>query len=219
VTRALIESAVAAGFGAVVLTVDAPRGGRRERDLRTGFAIPGHVDAPALRAAVGAPDAFTIAEFFGLLDPSLTWATLAQLAAELPVPVIVKGIQTAEDALLAAEHGAAAVIVSNHGGRQLDNVAAALDVLPEVVDAVGDRLEVLVDGGVRRGTDVLVALALGARAVLCGRAPLWGLAAGGEAGARHVLELLHAEIELAMTLLGTPTPAAVTRAHVRGSTT
>jgi isopentenyl diphosphate isomerase/L-lactate dehydrogenase-like FMN-dependent dehydrogenase len=214
VTRALTEDAVARGFGAVVLTVDAPRGGRRERDLRTGFAIPAHVDAPALRAAVGAPDAFTIAEFFALLDPALTWATVERLAAELPVPLIVKGVQTAEDARLACDHGAAAVVVSNHGGRQLDGVAAALDVLPEVVDAVDGRVEVLVDGGVRRGTDVLVALALGARAVLAGRAPLWGLAAQGEAGARAVLQILRDEIELGLTLLGTPTPDDVTPAHV-----
>jgi isopentenyl diphosphate isomerase/L-lactate dehydrogenase-like FMN-dependent dehydrogenase len=128
--------------------------------------------------------------------------------------VLLKGIQTAEDAALAVEHGAAGVIVSNHGGRQLDNVAPSLEVLPEVVEAVGGRCEVLMDGGVRRGTDVVIALALGARAVLAGRAPLWGLAVGGEAGARRVLELLRAEVELALTLLGCPTPHAVTREHV-----
>jgi 4-hydroxymandelate oxidase len=128
--------------------------------------------------------------------------------------VIVKGIQTAEDALLAVEHGARAVIVSNHGGRQLDGVAPTLEILPEVVDAVGDRTEVLMDGGIRRGTDVITALALGARAVLVGRPALWGLAVDGEAGARHVLELLRAEVELALALLGCPTPAEIRPEHV-----
>ena len=127
---------------------------------------------------------------------------------------MVKGILTAEDAVLACDHGAAGVVVSNHGGRQLDGVPASLDALPEVVDAVGDRCEVLLDGGVRRGVDVLIALALGARAVLAGRAPLYGLAVDGEAGATRVLELLRDEIELGLALLGCPTPAHVTRAHV-----
>ncbi len=128
--------------------------------------------------------------------------------------MVVKGVQTAEDAALACEHGATAIVVSNHGGRQLDGVAATLEMLPECVAAVGDRLEVLVDGGVRRGTDVLVALALGARAVLVGRPALWGLSVAGEAGALRVLELLRAEIELGLTLLGAPTPADVVRSHI-----
>jgi isopentenyl diphosphate isomerase/L-lactate dehydrogenase-like FMN-dependent dehydrogenase len=214
VSRALMQEAVDCGFEAIVLTVDAPRAGRRERDLRTRFAVPADVDLPAVRAAVGGPASPTPQEFFALLDTTLTWRGLEQLAAESAVPVVVKGIQTAQDAELAADHGAAAVVVSNHGGRQLDGVPAALDALPDVADAVGDRLEVLVDGGVRRGTDVLVALGLGARAVLVGRPPLWGLACGGEQGARRVLELLHDEVRLAMTLLGTPTPQDVTAAHV-----
>ena len=214
VTRALCDEAVAHGFDAVVLTVDAPRAGRRERDLRTGFAVPADVDMPAVRAATGAPACPTPAEFFSLVDTTLTWTALEELAASLPLPVIVKGIQTGEDAALACEHGAAAVVVSNHGGRQLDGVAASIDVLPEAVEAVGGRVEVYVDGGVRRGTDVLVALALGARAVLVGRPLLWGLAVGGEQGARAVLELLREELQLGLTLLGCPTPSDVTRAHV-----
>jgi 4-hydroxymandelate oxidase len=129
----------------------------------------------------------------------------------------VKGILTAEDALLAAEHGAAAVVVSNHGGRQLDGVPASLDALPEVVEAVGERVEVLVDGGIRRGTDVLKALALGAKAALTGRAVLWGLAAEGEHGAARVLELLRAEVETGLKLLGCTAPAEVTRSHVRAA--
>jgi isopentenyl diphosphate isomerase/L-lactate dehydrogenase-like FMN-dependent dehydrogenase len=214
VSTALLEEAVECGFQAIVLTVDAPRAGRRERDLRTGFAVPENVDMPAVRAATGAPVCPTPQEFFGLVDTSLTWHALEELVNESPVPVVVKGVHTAEDALLAAEHGAQAVIVSNHGGRQLDGVPASLDMLPEVVDAVGDQVEVLMDGGVRRGTDVLTALALGARAVLVGRPILWGLACGGEEGVRRVLDLLRQEVELGLTLLGAPTPQDVGRAHL-----
>ncbi len=213
VTEALVDEAVEHGFGALVLTVDAPRAGRRERDLRTGFAVPEAVDMPAVRAATGAPRCPSPAEFFSLLALDTDWSVVGELAAR-GLPVVVKGIQTAEDAALACEHGAAAIVVSNHGGRQLDGVAASIDVLPEAVEAVAGRLEVLVDGGVRRGTDVLVALALGARAVMVGRPALWGLAVGGEAGALRVLELLREEVELGLTLLGAPTPADVTRAHV-----
>jgi isopentenyl diphosphate isomerase/L-lactate dehydrogenase-like FMN-dependent dehydrogenase len=213
VTDALVDEAIESGFDALVLTVDAPRAGRRERDFRTGFAVPAEVDMPAVRAATGAPVCPTPAEFFGLLDLTLDWSIVEKLAAR-GLPVVVKGIQTGEDAALACEHGAAAIVVSNHGGRQLDGVAASIDVLPEAVEAVAGRLEVYMDGGVRRGTDVLVALALGARAVLVGRPMLWGLAVGGEAGALRVLELLGEEIRLGLTLLGTPTPADITRAHV-----
>jgi len=214
VTRALIDEAVGCGFRALALTVDAPRAGRRERDFRTGFAVPPGIDMPAVSAALGHTTGVTVQEFFGLVDPTLTWADLERIAGASPVPVLVKGIHTAEDARLAVDHGAAAVVVSNHGGRQLDGVAASIDVLPEVVAEVGGEVEVLVDGGVRRGTDVLVALALGARAVLAGRAPLWGLVCGGEAGARHVLDLLREEIELGLTLLGCASPPAVTRSHL-----
>jgi isopentenyl diphosphate isomerase/L-lactate dehydrogenase-like FMN-dependent dehydrogenase len=130
------------------------------------------------------------------------------------VPVLLKGVQTGEDARLAAEHGAAGIVVSNHGGRQLDTVAATIDLLPECVEAADGRVEVLVDGGIRRGTDVLVALALGARAVLVGRPALWGLAARGEEGARHVLEILRSEVELGQVLLGAPSVDAITRSHL-----
>jgi isopentenyl diphosphate isomerase/L-lactate dehydrogenase-like FMN-dependent dehydrogenase len=214
VSRALMEEAVEHGYEAIVLTVDAPRAGRRERDVRTGFAVPPDVDMPGIRAALGGNRCPTPQEFFGLVDASLTWRALEELVAEAPVPVIVKGVQTAEDARLAAEHGASAVVVSNHGGRQLDGVPASLDMLPEVVGAVGDRIEVLVDGGVRRGTDVLVALGLGARAVLVGRPALWGLACGGEQGALRMLEILHDEVRLGMTLLGTPRPDDVSASHL-----
>src|SRR6185312_11704859 len=129
-------------------------------------------------------------ELLGAIDPSLGWRDLDELRALAPLPLVLKGIQTAEDAALAVEHGVDAIVVSNHGGRQLDAVAATADLLPEIVAAVAGRVEVYVDGGIRRGSDVVKALALGARAVFAGRAPLWGLACDGEAGATTVLQLL-----------------------------
>jgi isopentenyl diphosphate isomerase/L-lactate dehydrogenase-like FMN-dependent dehydrogenase len=209
VTNELIAQAREHGFGALVLTVDAPVRGNRERDLRTGFAIPDGVTIAALGRGGVTPK-----QVFEMISPSLTWRDVERIAAEAHLPLLVKGVLTAEDARLACEHGASAVVVSNHGGRQLDGVAASIDALPEVVEAVDGRVEVLVDGGVRRGTDVVKALALGARAVLAGRAPLWGLAAGGEAGARHVLELLRAEVLGALQLTGCASPAEAARDRV-----
>jgi len=199
VTQALIDEACAHGYSALVLTVDTPILGRREGALRVGFHVP---------------DEFEVAgDIFGDLSPNITWRDLEWLAGH-GLPVVLKGVLTAEDARLAVEHGAAAVVVSNHGGRQLDGVPASIDALPEVVDAVGGRIEVLLDGGVRRGVDVLRALALGARAVLAGRAPIWGLAAAGEEGVRAVLDLLREEVALGLALLGCRSPAEVSRAHV-----
>ena len=137
-----------------------------------------------------------------MLDPNLTWADVDWLRSITTLPVLVKGIVRGDDASLAVAHGAAGVVVSNHGGRQLDTAVATADVLAEVVDMVGDEAQVLVDGGIRRGTDVLKALALGARAVLLGRPLLWGLATDGQAGAARVLSLLRAELDLALALLG-----------------
>jgi isopentenyl diphosphate isomerase/L-lactate dehydrogenase-like FMN-dependent dehydrogenase len=200
-TEELIAEAADNGFSALVLTVDVPYLGRRERDLRIDFKIP--------EGIVPAGDIF--GEGF---DASLSWRDLEWLAG-YALPVVVKGILTAEDARLACEHGAAAVVVSNHGGRQLDGVSASLDALEEVVEAVDGRAEVYLDGGVRRGTDALKALALGARAVLIGRAMLWGLAARGEEGVADVLRLLREEVELGLALLGCSSPADVSRAHVQ----
>ncbi|MGZ5362348.1 MAG: alpha-hydroxy acid oxidase [Solirubrobacterales bacterium] len=214
VTRALLDEAVAAGFEAILLTVDAPYAGRRERDLRTGFEVPAEIGAPAIEAAVG-HESLSVAEVFGLVDPSLDWDDLASLADECELPVLVKGVLAPEDALLALEHGAAGVVVSNHGGRQLDGVPATIEVLPEVAEAVDGRGTVLMDGGIRRGTDVAIALALGADAVLAGRAPLWGLAAEGQAGAERALNFLTSELRLALALLGCASPADLTPAHVR----
>ncbi|HEU4975651.1 MAG TPA: alpha-hydroxy acid oxidase [Baekduia sp.] len=213
VTRALVDEAVGCGYEALVVTVDAPRAGRRERDLRTGFSVPAGVDMPAVTAAAGGTAGITPQGFFELVDPALTWRGFEQLARECDIPVLVKGVHTAQDARLAVEHGAAGVVVSNHGGRQLDGVPATIDLLEEVVQEVAGDVEVLVDGGVRRGTDVLVALALGARAVLVGRPMLYGLGWDGEAGARWALQTLRDEVALGLTLLGAPTPADVTRAH------
>lgn len=214
VTRALVEQAVAAGFSALVLTVDTPYLGRRERDLRTGFAVPPETRVPAWEAAVGPGRASTPQELFSLCASDVSWRDVEALAADSGLPVLVKGVLTADDALLALGHGAAGIVVSNHGGRQLDGVPATLDALPEVTEAVDGRCEVLLDGGVRRGTDVLKALALGARACLVGRPALWALAAAGEEGAAHVLALLRDEIELGLALLGCAAPADVRREHV-----
>jgi isopentenyl diphosphate isomerase/L-lactate dehydrogenase-like FMN-dependent dehydrogenase len=148
------------------------------------------------------------------VDASVTWKDLERLVAAVDLPVLVKGVHAPADARLAIEHGAAGVVVSNHGGRQLDGVPAGIDLLDAVAQEVAGEVEVLVDGGVRRGTDVLKALALGARAVLVGRPLLWGLAWDGEAGARWVLETLRAELELDLMLLGAASPAHVRRTHV-----
>jgi 4-hydroxymandelate oxidase len=214
-TRALLDEAVEAGFRAIALTVDAPRPGRRERDLRSGFQLPAEVSVPSVVEATGARGPISVADVLGLVDPTLDWADFEALVADCRLPIVVKGVMTAEDAILAADRGAAGVIVSNHGGRQLDGVAATLEAVGEVAEAVGDRVEVLMDGGVRRGTDVLTALALGARAVLVGRPPLWGLAVAGEDGARRVLQLLRDELEVALALCGCPAPESVSRAHVQ----
>ncbi len=215
VTRALIEEAVECGYEAIVVTVDAPRGGNRERDQRTGFAIPEELGVPGVEAALGSDRAITIAETFDLMEPALSWSDLGELAGDCRVPVLVKGVLTAVDAELAVEHGAAGVIVSNHGGRQLDRCLASADALPEVVEAVDGRGPVLVDGGIRRGVDVAIALALGADAALVGRPALWGLAVGGEAGARRVLDLLREELELTLALCGCASPGELTREHVQ----
>jgi isopentenyl diphosphate isomerase/L-lactate dehydrogenase-like FMN-dependent dehydrogenase len=209
VRRALVERAKAAGYTALVLTVDTPVLGRRERDLRTGFEVPLEITVPMAGYGVVTPH-----ETSKLLSASVTWRDVEQLASDFGLPVVLKGVQTGEDAHLACEHGAAAIVVSNHGGRQLDRVAATIDVLEEVVDAAAGRLEVLIDGGIRRGIDVVTALALGARAALIGRPAAWGLAVGGESGARHVLELLHAEIELALRLVGCTSAVDVPRDRV-----
>ncbi len=154
VTGALVEEAVECGYEAIVVTVDAPRGGNRERDRRTGFQIPAELGVPNVEAALGSDRAITIEETFELMEPALSWSDLEGLASDCRVPVLVKGVLTAEDAALAIDHGAAGIVVSNHGGRQLDRCLATADALPEVVEAVDGRGAVIVDGGIRRGVDV-----------------------------------------------------------------
>jgi isopentenyl diphosphate isomerase/L-lactate dehydrogenase-like FMN-dependent dehydrogenase len=214
VTRALVEQAVAADFGAIVLTIDAPgSAGRRERDLRTGFTVEAPI--PAFEAATGRASGATPAEVFSLVESCLTWKDLEKLRGMSDLPVLVKGLLTREDARLAVDAGVDGIVVSNHAGRQLDTVLAGIDALPEVVDEVGGEVEVFVDGGVRRGTDVIKALALGARAALIGRPVLWGLAAGGEDGVRDVLEIFRREITLGMQLIGCAGCATISRSHVQ----
>ncbi|SRR6266545_3539516 len=210
----MLERAAAEGYGAVMLTIDLPELGRRERDLRLGFAIPEEIPVPAFLALAEEAGGFSPEDINWAVDKSLTWHDLEWLRSATSLPLLVKGILTAEDAVLACEAGVEGIVVSNHGGRQLDGVAASLDALPEVVEAVGDRAAVLMDGGIRRGTDVVKALALGAQAVLVGRAPLWGLAVGGAEGVQRVLELLKDELQLALALCGCASPADVSRSHV-----
>jgi 4-hydroxymandelate oxidase len=222
-SRALVERAERAGCSALVLTVDSPLLGRRERDARTGFHVPLDTPVPnlspetrgTLAGGGGIVGASALAQFVAdFWDSSISWRDLAWLRSITDVPILVKGIVRGDDAQLALEHGASGVIVSNHGGRQLDTAVPTARALPEVADAMRGGGALLVDGGIRRGTDVLKALALGAQAVLVGRPVLWGLALGGEPGVRRVLELLRDETELALALAGCRGPSDVTRDFV-----
>ena len=208
VTADLVRRAGAAGYAAICLTVDLPVLGRREREIRDGFAAPVGISVRNLEryahdVTPGAAGTTALARYVSeQWDARLTWDVIPWLKSVTRLPVVVKGILTHEDARLAVQHGADAIIVSNHGGRQLDTVLTGAEALPEVVAAVDGKCEVLVDGGIRRGTDVVKAIALGARAVLIGRPYLWGLAVDGEAGVARVLQLLRDEIALAMALSG-----------------
>lgn len=208
ITRALVDRAERAGYTALCVTVDVPVLGRRERDSRNGFRLPDGVSMvnldPYTQGAMGgSDDQSALAQFVNeLWDPTLTWDAIDWLCSITSLPVITKGVLTAEDARQSVAHGAQGVIVSNHGGRQLDGVRSTCAALPAVADAVGGDVAVLVDGGIRRGADVIRALALGARAVLIGRPYLWALAVDGERGVRAMLALLRGEVELAMGLLG-----------------
>jgi len=204
----LIRRAEAAGCQALVLTVDAQVWGRREADIRNQFKLPGGLNVANLaqHAKTMFPDGISgsgLAAYVSeMLDPSLSWNDLAWLREQTKLPLLLKGLVRADDAIMAVQHGVDGVIVSNHGGRQLDTAPATIQALPHVVQAVAGAIPVFVDGGVRRGTDVIKAIALGAQAVLIGRPILWGLASDGENGAYRVLELLKAEFDLAMALCG-----------------
>lgn len=241
-TRSLVERAQAAGYTALMLTVDVPVLGQRERDLRNGATIPPRVtvrnafdslqkigwlwrmarnpwiDFANVKGAARTSQsgAFALGRYVNeQFDPSVDWHDLAWFRSLWSGPLAIKGIMTAEDARRAVDLGVNAVVVSNHGGRQLDGLPAAIDVLPEVVDAVDGRAEVILDGGVRRGSDVVKALALGARACMIGRPYLYGLGASGQAGAEQAISILRAEIARTLALLGRPTLADLDRTAVR----
>src|SRR5436309_7587406 len=211
VTEELVNRAVKAGYKALCLTADTPVLGRRERDGRNAFTLPPGFGIANLKPAAldGMPEVEQGSAFaqyvMDLVDSSLTWDDVDWLKSISPLPLVVKGIMTAEDAVLAVDHGIAGIVVSNHGGRQLDSTLGSLDALPEVVAAVRGRIELYLDGGIRRGTDVLKALALGAKAVFVGRPVLWGLALGGADGVRAVLDELRTELDTAMALAGCAT--------------
>ena len=217
-SRDLLAEATESGYEAIVITVDLPVLGTRERDIRSQYVIPKDIAAVS-PAASSQRKPFSLMQIGDLIDPSLTWADIEEFASDCKLPVLVKGVLTPEDARLAAAHGVAGVVVSNHGGRQLDTVPAGAEALPPIAEAVGDQVDVIVDGGIRRGTDVLKALALGAKAVMVGRPIIWGLAVGGEDGVRTVLELLKNEFDVALALAGTPRASAIdsTCVEVRSS--
>ena len=204
-TQALVQRAEAAGFEALVLTVDAPTSGARDRERRTGFALPAGICAVNLQGLADPPpiglQPGQSALFDGLLTHAPSWADIEWLQSITHLPIVLKGILHPEDARLAQQLGAAALVVSNHGGRTLDTAPATANALPAIRAAVPD-LPLLVDGGIRRGTDVLKAMALGASAVLIGRPYIYGLANAGAIGVAHVLRLLRDELEIAMALTG-----------------
>ena len=204
----LVKRAEEAGYRAIALTVDSARWGKKERHERSAATY----DWPASGNFRDDPLPDFIEEDDGV---AITWDDVEWLRSVTSLPIVMKGILTAEDAALCVERGIEGIIVSNHGGRQLDTVPATIEALPEVVEAVAGRCEVYLDGGVRRGTDVLKALALGARAVFVGRPILWGLATAGAEGAKHTLTLLRDELELAMALAGRPTLASIDHSLIR----
>lgn len=209
-TRQVVKRAEQAGYRAIVLTVDTPFLGKREADVRHKFKLPAHLQlanfAPRADQATRvntSEGGSSLQEYFvSLIDADLSWEHVKWLRSVTKLPVILKGVLTAEDARLSVEAGVDGIVVSNHGARQLDHSPATIEALPEVVDAVRGRIPVYLDGGVRRGTDVLKALAIGAACVFVGRPVLYGLQCGGEAGVRRVLQLLQEELKLAMALAG-----------------
>jgi isopentenyl diphosphate isomerase/L-lactate dehydrogenase-like FMN-dependent dehydrogenase len=213
----LVRRAAAHGYGALVLTVDAPVSGLRLRELRGGVRLPPDLALPNLAgdSAQRARDGGLVAVVTREFEPSLTPDDIGWLAGLSNLPVVVKGVQRADDAVRCVEAGASAIVVSNHGARQLADAPATADIVGEIADAVGDRAEVYVDGGIRRAPDVVKALALGARAVLIGRPCLWALAAGGADGVASLLRWYEAELRRAMALCGAATVGGIDRSLVR----
>jgi L-lactate dehydrogenase (cytochrome) len=242
VVREFIERCKACGYQGLCLTVDVPTLGQRERDLRNGMTIPPRFSPASIfdmalhphwwwhtltgpqitlanvlnKAGAGVNSATALGHYANTqLDPSVSWADMAWMIQEWGGPFMIKGIMTADDALRAVDCGVSGVIISNHGGRQLDHAPAPIDMLPEIVAAVGSRTEILLDGGIRRGSDVVKALALGANACMMGRAYLYGLAAGGQAGVELALTILRNEIVRTMKLLGCADVHKLDRRYVR----
>jgi L-lactate dehydrogenase (cytochrome) len=234
----MVQRAADSGYEAICLTVDTAVLGKRERDVRRGFTLPPKIGLPTIFDGIAHPgwtwqfirsdpivfanvagrsvgdgaEAVSLAEYVSRqFDPGLSWRDVAWLRAQWSGPIVLKGIQTVDDAVIAADEGIEAIALSNHGGRQLDSAPAPLDLLPGVADAVADRIEIICDGGVRRGSDIVKALALGARACMSGRAYLYGLGAAGEAGVDHVLDLLSSDMKRTMALIGCPAVADLDR--------
>ncbi|MFA4926959.1 MAG: alpha-hydroxy acid oxidase [Patulibacter sp.] len=239
IVRDLIERAAAANYGALVVTVDVPRSAERHRDRRNGFGLPPRLTARTLAGGLRHPrwtsdfvrrpritaanvtdgpaggDAVSVAGYVDRqFDPAATWDDLAWLRDAWDGPLVVKGLLDPADARIAVEHGADAVVVSNHGGRQLDHACSSIGALPAVVDAVGDEVEVYLDGGIRRGSDVVKALGMGARACLVGRPIVFGLGAAGASGAARSIEILQQELRAALMLLGAPSVRDIARDQV-----
>jgi L-lactate dehydrogenase (cytochrome) len=237
----MVERAAASGYEALCLTVDTAVLGKRERDVRRGFTLPPKLGLSTILDGVAHPgwtwqfirsepivfanvggrsvgdgaEAVSLAEYVSRqFDPGLSWKDVEWLRDRWNGPIVIKGIQTAADAIIAADEGVEAIALSNHGGRQLDSAPAPLDLLPEVADAVGGRIEIICDGGVRRGSDIVKALALGANACMAGRAYLYGLGAAGEAGVDHVLDLLATGVRRSMALIGCKTIGELGREFV-----
>ena len=241
ILKDFIQRAKASGYTALCLTVDLPMAGQRERDLKNGFTVPPQIKlsnildtmlrpdwlcdfltSPRMMLenvrdhAAAAGDLFSVIDYTtAQFDPSLTWDDMAWMIQEWGGPFAIKGILSLDDARRAVETGVSALILSNHGGRQLDHAASPISVLPEIADALGDRVEIILDGGIRRGTDVIKALSLGATAVMIGRAYLFGLGAGGEAGVDRALQLLSAEIKRNLMLLGCASVKQLGRKYLR----
>ncbi|XP_065866990.1 peroxisomal (S)-2-hydroxyacid oxidase GLO4-like isoform X1 [Euphorbia lathyris] len=213
----LVQRAERNGYKAIVLTADTPRLGRREADIKNRMIVPQLKNLEGLFSIEVASEKGSKLEAFAneTIDATLSWKDVTWLKSITSLPILIKGILTREDAMKAIEVGVGGIIVSNHGARQLDYSPATISALEEVVDAVGGKVPVLLDGGVRRGTDVFKALALGAKAVLVGRPVIYGLAVNGENGARKVIEMLKDELELTMALSGCPTLEHITRNHIR----
>ena len=216
-TRDLIQRVESAGYRVLCVTVDTPILGVRDRERRAGFHLPPGIERANLKslgASVTKMGHFEGGGNYSILDPAINWDTIAWIRSLTKLPVVLKGVLSPEDAALACQHGASGVIVSNHGGRNLDTVPATIEALPRVIEAVEGRLPVLLDGGVRRGTDIVKALAYGAKAVLIGRPYLWGLGVNGSQGVEQVVRILRMELEASMALCGTPSVARITQSAI-----